>query len=214
MLEEIRVYLMIRCSHNRENIRAYHGTILPRIRRKLETRAALARRWQMSGIPCPHVISCAHFKGMDLEDAFYFVSDLRNYTLSRSASILKERQRQGTCFQQPTQTANKRRKKFIMTSTCPYQQFCCWKKKKCNISAQPNYTKMTSGTLKKPIPTTFSAKPNTAPTQAKQPTKATSSQPNPVAHVVPKQVVITTSFQPTSTASGSERNKLGSTSSS
>ncbi|RYR00271.1 hypothetical protein Ahy_B07g088377 [Arachis hypogaea] len=33
------------------------------------------RRWQMSGLPCPHAISCINFKGLDLES---FVDDYYN----------------------------------------------------------------------------------------------------------------------------------------
>ncbi|XP_029145719.1 uncharacterized protein [Arachis hypogaea] len=100
MLEDIRVYLMIRWVANRDRIHTYQENIMPLIRKKLKKRASLARdwrpywladskyevmcgldkfvvdlaaaecscrKWQMSGIPCPHAISCISFKGLDLE---------------------------------------------------------------------------------------------------------------------------------------------------
>ncbi|XP_057747440.1 uncharacterized protein LOC130966639 [Arachis stenosperma] len=100
MLEEIRVYLMSRWAVNRERIKKFNGTILPRIRKKIERRGRAAgewrpywsaaqtyevvnglskyavdlslrecscRKWQLSGIPCTHALSCINFKGLDLE---------------------------------------------------------------------------------------------------------------------------------------------------
>ncbi|XP_020978348.1 uncharacterized protein LOC110271666 [Arachis ipaensis] len=100
MLEEIRVKLMTRWAENRDLAQNYAGTILPRIRIKLERRSrsvgewrpywsaaqkyevvsgldkftvdlgsfeCSCRRWQLSGIPCVHAISCIKFKGFGLE---------------------------------------------------------------------------------------------------------------------------------------------------
>ncbi|XP_020961057.1 uncharacterized protein LOC110263674 [Arachis ipaensis] len=64
MLEEIRVKLMTRWAENRKLAQNYSGTILPKIRIRLEKRS---RMWQMSGIPCVHAISCIKFKGLELE---------------------------------------------------------------------------------------------------------------------------------------------------
>ncbi|XP_016206697.1 uncharacterized protein LOC107647087 [Arachis ipaensis] len=105
MLEDIRVYLMSRWALNRERIKNFNGTVLPRTRMKLERRGRLAgewrpywsaaqtykvvnglskfsvdlsahecsyRKWQLSGIPCTHAISCINYKGLDIDG---FVDD-------------------------------------------------------------------------------------------------------------------------------------------
>ncbi|XP_025631361.1 uncharacterized protein [Arachis hypogaea] len=105
MLEDIRVYLMSRWALNRERIKNFNGTVLPRIRMKLERRGRSAsewrpywstaqtyevvnglskfavdlsahecscRKWQLSGIPYTHAISCINYKGLDIDG---FVDD-------------------------------------------------------------------------------------------------------------------------------------------
>ncbi|MED6174528.1 hypothetical protein PIB30_069904 [Stylosanthes scabra] len=88
-------------------------------------------------------------------------------------------------------------------------------KKKKKITSQPNPTthKKAPTAPKKPTTTVSSSKPNTASTRARKPIIAPSSQPNPLAHATPKQVVNITSSQPTTAVSGSGRNNLGCSSS-
>ncbi|RYR46015.1 hypothetical protein Ahy_A07g031786 [Arachis hypogaea] len=82
MLEEIKVKLMTRWAQNREVVQNYLGTILPRIRLRLEIRSKSAGEWwscwstakkyEMSSIPCAHAISYINFKGLDMKA---FVAD-------------------------------------------------------------------------------------------------------------------------------------------
>ncbi|XP_072087410.1 uncharacterized protein [Arachis hypogaea] len=78
MLEETRIKLMIRWAKNRELAQNYSGTILPRIRMRLERKSRSAGEWRpyWSAAQKYEVVNrlenCIKFKGLDLEP---FVAD-------------------------------------------------------------------------------------------------------------------------------------------
>lgn len=45
MMEEIRVYLMERWAKNRQKIESYNGSVLPKIKKRLEKEQEFSRLW-------------------------------------------------------------------------------------------------------------------------------------------------------------------------
>ena len=47
MMEEIRIYLMERWAQNKGRISSYQGSVLPKIKKRLEREQQLTRSWQL-----------------------------------------------------------------------------------------------------------------------------------------------------------------------
>ncbi|RYR34948.1 hypothetical protein Ahy_A10g050009 [Arachis hypogaea] len=201
ILEDIRVYLMSRWAVNRERIKKFNGTVLPRIRMKLERRGRSAgewrpywsaaqtykvvnglnkfainlsahecscRKWQLSGIPCTHTISCINFKGLDI-DAFVddcykkpaYVKCYDSTQQPRQAAIKRTKGGRKPSSSRPItsskassqpamQSASEGRRRFTRSKASSQPQLA-------TTSSKPNSTHFKSK------PTSPSTKPNTPP---------------------------------------------------